>query len=155
MVGLAAGALFLVVWFRPKITARTVVLMAALGSDIQVTGVCVRRIARDQFDRIKMRLQQIADLLGVDPVAGDDDILFNDVPPAPGYGQLNESTLAAIKIAAWLEGLILDPVYTGKAMAGFLQRAEATEPGKSLLFIHTGGQPSLFTYQLELSEALG
>jgi D-cysteine desulfhydrase family pyridoxal phosphate-dependent enzyme len=128
--------------------------LRALGSRIPITGVCVRRGEKDQFDRIKARLQQIADLLNVDPVADDDDIRLTDAVLAPGYGQLNESTLAAIKTAAQLEGLILDPVYTGKSMAGFLQRAEVIEPGRSLLFIHTGGQPALFAYEKDLSAAL-
>ena len=128
--------------------------LRALGSRIPVTGVCVRRGVNDQFGRIKTRLQQIADLLGVAPVAGDDDILLTDAVLAPGYGQLNEPTLTAIKAAAQLEGLILDPVYTGKTMAGLLQRAEVAEAGRSLLFVHTGGQPSLFAYEKDLSAAL-
>ena len=128
--------------------------LRALGSRISVTGVCVRRGADQQFGRIKTRLQQIADLLSVDPVTEDDDILLSDAALSPGYGRLNEPTMAAIKTAARLEGLILDPVYTGRTMAGLLERAEAAEHGRSLLFIHTGGQPALFAYQTDLSAAL-
>ena len=50
------------------------------------------------------------------------------------------------------EGLILDPVYTGKTMAGFLQRAREAEAGRSLLFIHTGGTPALFAYGDHLTD---
>ncbi len=129
--------------------------LRALGSPIAVTGVCVRRGAEDQFGRIKTRLQQIADLLGVDPVAPDDDIVLTDKLLTPGYGQLSKPALAAVKTAAQLEGLLLDPVYTAKTMASFLERAQSAEPGKSLLFVHTGGQPALFAYQNDLSAALG
>lgn len=128
--------------------------LRTLGCRIPVSGVCVRRGATDQFCRIKTRLQQIADLLNVDPLVEDDDIFPTDTVLAPGYGQLNEPTLAAIKTAAQLEGLILDPVYTGKTMAAFLQRVEAVEPSRSLLFIHTGGQPALFAYEKDLSATL-
>jgi len=128
--------------------------LRALGSLVPVIGVCVRRGAEGQFRRIKDRLQQIADMLSVDPVTEDDDVVLNDTFLPPSYGRLNEPTIAAIKAAARLEGLILDPVYTGKTMAGFLQRAEDAEHGRSLLFIHTGGQPALFGYEKELSAAL-
>ena len=125
--------------------------LRALGCSTRVTGVCVRRDAKQQFARISNRLREIADLLGVDPAASDSDIRLTDEFLAPGYGQLNEPTLSAIKAAARLEGLLLDPVYTGKAMAAFLQRATAVAAGKTLLFIHTGGQPALFAYEQDLS----
>lgn len=128
--------------------------LRALRSTIAVTGVCVRRKAEDQVGRIANRMNQIADLLGVDPVATEKDVVLDGTVLSPGYGQLNEATLAAIKTAARSEGLILDPVYTGKTMAGFLKRAEAADAGRSILFVHTGGQPSLFAYEKDLSAAL-
>ena len=125
--------------------------LRALGCSTPVTGVCVRRDAEQQFTRISHRFREIADLLGVELAATDDDIQLTDEFLAPGYGQLNEPTVSAIRAAAQLEGLILDPVYTGKAMAGILKRATAAESGKTLLFIHTGGQPALFAYEQDLS----
>ncbi|MCZ6890343.1 MAG: D-cysteine desulfhydrase, partial [Gammaproteobacteria bacterium] len=70
------------------------------------------------------------------------------------YGQLNPATLEAIELAAQTEALILDPVYTGKTMAGFIQRARQAGPGQSLLFIHTGGTPALFAYGEALEAAM-
>ena len=125
--------------------------LRALGCSTPVTGVCVRRDADLQFTRISSRLREIAEFLGVEQAAVDADIRLNDEFLAPGYGRLNEPTLTAIKAAAQCEGLILDPVYTGKAMAALLQRAAAVDPGKNLLFIHTGGQPALFAYEPDLS----
>ncbi|MCH9000399.1 MAG: D-cysteine desulfhydrase family protein [Proteobacteria bacterium] len=126
----------------------------ALGCPVTVTGVCVRRPAAPQRERIAARCREIAELLGVAPVVEDGDIHLTDDVLAPGYGQLNPPTVEAIAMTARSEGLILDPVYTGKAMAGFIQRARQAGTGQSLLFIHTGGTPALFAYGAALAEAL-
>lgn len=65
-----------------------------------------------------------------------------------GYGLVTEAGLEAIRLLARLEGLFLDPVYTGKAMAGLLEYLEAEAVPKDALiaFVHTGGQPLLFAY---------
>ena len=57
-------------------------------------------------------------MLEIDPGIVDADIRLTDVSLAPGYGLLNDATIHAIKLTAQTEGLFLDPVYTGKAMAG-------------------------------------
>ena len=130
----------------------------ALGSPVRVTGICVRRDAAAQRPRIRSRCDEIAELLGLAPVVGDDDIVLDDRFLAPGYGQLNEAALNAMSTAAECEGLILDPVYTAKTMAGFIDRAEdgakAGGADRSLLFIHTGGTPAVFGYVTALTEAL-
>jgi len=127
--------------------------LRALGQSVRVTGVCVRRDAAAQAPRVAARCREIADLLQIDPPVDDTDIRVVDDVLAPGYGELNEPTLKAIERAARAEALILDPVYTGKVMAGFLDRAEAAAPGASLLFIHTGGAPAIFAYEPSLTEA--
>ncbi|MDX1422264.1 MAG: D-cysteine desulfhydrase family protein [Kiloniellales bacterium] len=140
--------------------------LRALGSHIRVTGICVRREAAAQGPRIAKRCQAIADLLGLDSTVEDDDIVLDDRFLPPGYGRLNDATLAAMRTAAACEGLILDPVYSGKAMAGFLARARAGEggeaggvggvggAGRALLFLHTGGAPATFAYAAALNDAL-
>jgi D-cysteine desulfhydrase family pyridoxal phosphate-dependent enzyme len=67
---------------------------------------------------------------------------------APGYGLPSPGTIEAIKSMASLEGILLDPVYTGKAMAGLIDMARTGRLGKddTVLFIHTGGMPALFAY---------
>jgi len=65
---------------------------------------------------------------------------------------LNEPTRRASRDAARLEGLFLDPVYTGKALAGLFQVAATGAIGGRLLFWHTGGQPALFAYGDKLLE---
>ena len=63
------------------------------------------------------------------------------------YGEPNAATWAAIRLLAGHEGVLLDPVYTGKAFAGLLDgiARQAFDPGP-LLFLHTGGAPALFAY---------
>jgi len=128
--------------------------LRALGCPARVTGICVRRPAAAQRPRIESRCREIAELLELAPVVVAADVQLIDEFLAPGYGQLNPATVEAMELAARAEALILDPVYTGKTFAGFLQRARAAEPGQSLLFIHTGGTPALFAYGAALDEAM-
>lgn len=71
-----------------------------------------------------------------------------------GYGIPTPEGLAAIRLLARLEGLLLDPVYTGKAMAGIVElvREGRFGPDKNVVFLHTGGWPALFAYEEELAE---
>ena len=130
--------------------------LRALASEIPVTGVCVRRSADLQAPRILARCNEISKLLGTPEYVTADDISLNDTPLAPGYGQLNERTIEALKLSANKEGLILDPVYTGKVMAGLIDRIRTGMYGdhQNILFLHTGGQPALFAYEPSLTKAL-
>ena len=131
--------------------------LRALGLAWPVMGVCVRRPAEPQGNRIRVKCREIAALLGVAPVVTDDDVQVFDGSLAPGYGRLSEAVIAAIRLAATREGLLLDPVYTGKVMAGLIALAGqgAWRPGARLLFLHSGGTPALFGYAEELRRRLG
>jgi D-cysteine desulfhydrase/L-cysteate sulfo-lyase len=129
--------------------------LRAFGSSVPVTGICVRRPAAAQRQRLRARVEEISQLLGLTPQVADADIVLRDEALAPGYGQINSATVEAIATAARTEGLILDPVYTGKTMAGFLQSAADSAAGRTLLFLHTGGSPALFAYGDALTKALG
>ncbi len=128
--------------------------LRALGSAIRVTGVCVRRAADIQRERIIARCREIAALLSTAPVVAAEDVITDDAHLAPGYGQLNEPTVRAIDLAARSEALILDPVYTGKVLAGTIARAGETGPDHNILFLHSGGTPANFGYAAGLTEAL-
>ena len=119
-----------------------------------MTGVCVRRNAGPQKERIRARCREIAELLETANPVTDKDIRVIDDFLAPGYGRLNPPTLEALRMAGSLEGLILDPVYTGKTMAGLIHRARSSGPGRSFLLMHTGGTPAIFAYGSELTAAL-
>lgn len=121
--------------------------LRALGRDLPVIGVCVRRDAGRQTERVSQRVRDIGDLLGLPRRTAADDIRLFDGTLAPGYGQLNPQVTEAIAIAARSEGLLLDPVYSGKAMAGLIALARSDGlSGKRVIFVHTGGQPALFAY---------
>ncbi len=128
--------------------------LRALGSRVRVTGVCVRRPAPEQGPRIAAHCRGIAELLDLASPVDAPDICLLDGFLAPGYGQMNQPSLRAIALAARCEGLILDPVYTGKAMAGLIERAGRAGRQGALLFVHTGGTPALFAYGPALEAAL-
>ena len=67
----------------------------------------------------------------------------------PAYGVPHAATIEAIKLGGALEALALDPVYSGKGLAGLiaLVRARRWQPDRDVIFIHTGGAPALFAYQ--------
>lgn len=128
--------------------------MRALGSQIPVTGYCVRRAAELQKPRIESRCAEIAELLKIDNPVTPDDVVVNDRFLGPGYGQINLPTANAIRLAARNEALILDPVYTGKCMAGALNLAGTMGESQNVLFIHTGGGPAIFAYANALDQVI-
>lgn len=67
----------------------------------------------------------------------------------PGYGHTTPEALAAIQLVARLEGLLLDPVYTGKTMAGLMEliRTGRLPRNRDVIFVMTGGTPGLFAYR--------
>ena len=67
----------------------------------------------------------------------------------PGYSLPTPEMVEAVRMLAQVEGILLDPVYTGKAMAGLIAliRSGAFKAGERVLFVHTGGSPALYAYQ--------
>ena len=130
--------------------------LRALGSGIPVTGVCVRRSAEAQSARVAARCREIAEMLESAAVPEAGEVIVSDEVLAPGYGQLNPETCEAVLLAARCEGLLLDPVYTGKTLALLIKRARAGawDPDAKVLFLHTGGQPALFGYGTAISACL-
>ena len=131
--------------------------LRALGHEMPVQGICVRRPAAAQRERIAETCRDLAAMLEVPPPVGDTDILLDDTALVPGYGRLSAAVGEAIRLAATREGLLLDPVYSGKVMAGLiaLARAGAWPEGARVLFVHTGGTPALFAYGEELRAQAG
>lgn len=117
------------------------------GDATPVRGICVRRDAEGQAARVLKRVADTAALMGVENPVGAADVRVSDIALGHGYGQMTDGTIAAITRTAQAEGLFLDPVYTGKVMAGLIALAEAGAlAGDRVLFWHTGGQPALFGY---------
>lgn len=97
-----------------------------------------------------------AHALGWDVQISEDEVESYDDYVGEAYGVPTPAGLEAIKLAARLEGLLLDPVYTGKAMAGLIDHARKGLLGQDsvVVFIHTGGLPALFAYKDEVLAAL-
>jgi len=113
---------------------------------LAVIGVTVSRSEEDQFPKVQGLAERTAQLLDVALPEAFKVILWDEYF-APRYGEPNAGTLAAVKLLASQEGLLLDPVYTGKAMAGLLDgigRGRFDEG--PIIFLHTGGAPALFAY---------
>ncbi|EMF1930824.1 D-cysteine desulfhydrase [Klebsiella quasipneumoniae] len=111
----------------------------------ELIGVTVSRAVADQLPKVVALQQAVANSLELQ--ANADIILWDDYF-APGYGTPNEEGMAAVKLLAQLEGILLDPVYTGKAMAGLIDgiTQKRFKDEGPILFVHTGGAPALFAY---------
>jgi D-cysteine desulfhydrase len=99
-------------------------------------------IARDVIARI-----------GASCELGERDMLVDGNHRGEGYGIPTQGMLDAVRLMARTEGLLLDPVYSGKAFAGLLHdiRSGAYRPGECVLFLMTGGVPGLFAYRSALA----
>ena len=122
--------------------------LRALGEQVPVLGICVRRDANRQGARVARVAAALAAMIERPDTFDAGDVDVSDAVLAPGYGRLNEAVREAMEMAARHEGLLLDPVYTGKAMAGLIAhvRSGRIAAGSRVLFVHTGGQPALFAY---------
>jgi len=130
--------------------------LRACGVEIPVVGICVRRAKVLQRARILTRVREVEGLLGAPPLVAEHEVLLHDDTLHPGYGQLSEVVVDALDHAAKTEGLLLDPVYSAKTLAGLgvLCERGAITAGSSVVFLHTGGQPALFGYQAALTPYL-
>ena len=122
--------------------------LRALGERVPVLGICVRRDAASQAARVARAAAALAAMIERPDAFDAGGVDVSDAVLAPGYGRLNEAAREAMALAARHEGLLLDPVYTAKAMAGLIAhvRSGRIAPGSRVLFVHTGGQPALFAY---------
>ena len=121
---------------------------ALLGLSCQVLGVS----ADDPSDQLKTviagLLSGVAERLGARPenVGASRAIDVDDTEVGEGYGTPTPASTEALEIVARREGILLDPVYTAKAMAGLIRRIRSREigPDRTVLFWHTGGQIGFF-----------
>ncbi|MGY4491334.1 D-cysteine desulfhydrase [Pseudomonas sp. TE3610] len=113
---------------------------------LPVIGITVSRTEEAQRPKVQGLAERTAELLGV-PLPDSFKVTLWDEFFGPRYGEPNAGTLSAIKLVANQEGLLLDPVYTGKAMAGLLDGIGRQRFNDGpVIFLHTGGAPALFAY---------
>ena len=126
-------------------------VLGALNSDVgySVTGISVSRTRDYLLERIPEFAAIGASELGLPlaPTASDLDVYDDWV--GDGYGVLTDDCAEAIRLVARTEGVLLDPVYSGKGMAGLigLIRRGVIGAEETVVFLHTGGQPALFAYE--------
>lgn len=129
----------------------------ALGAAIfrapwSVQGIAVS--GGEEVKRVKaVRIaNEAAGRLGVAVRLGEADMLNDDGYIGEGYGILTPGCVEAIDLLAKTEAIFLDPVYSGKAMAGLIDYIRTFEigPSETVIFLHTGGTPALFAYGSEL-----
>lgn len=136
--------------------AGLVVGAKALGTDIKIIGISVSREKGAVQEYVSEIANDTSKALGLRMTISPEEVLVFDDYIGDGYGILNQETADAIRLIGETEGIILDPVYTGKAMAGLvdlIKRGYLTK-GDVVVFIHTGGTPALFAYNEKLLEFL-
>ncbi|MGH8728325.1 MAG: D-cysteine desulfhydrase [Burkholderiales bacterium] len=121
----------------------------ANNSDIPVLGISVSRKRDFQEKLVHSLALESAELLGLPQGVERESVVVNSDFVGPGYGVPTAGMVEAVQLTAQLEGILLDPVYTGKAMAGLigLIRQGAFSRSDNIVFMHTGGTPALFAYR--------
>lgn len=127
----------------------------AIGHNLPVMGVSVRQPRERQMNAVHGLTQKTLETLGSDGVPLS-KILVDDGYVGEGYGIPAESTLEAIRLLARQEGILLDPVYSAKGMAGLIGmiRQGFFKATENVLFLHTGGSTALFAYEKQLLASL-
>ena len=120
-------------------------LAARLGHE-RVQGVDVGAVA-DPSAAVRHLAIEVAELRGLPAPAGEPRIDRDQI--GDGYGAATPACLTAIRLAARTEGLLLDPVYSGKAMAGLMSFPRAELRASAVVFLATGGVPALFAGRYE------
>jgi D-cysteine desulfhydrase family pyridoxal phosphate-dependent enzyme len=120
----------------------------ALGSPVRVIGISVEGKEAQQAEAVLRHAAATAQSLRSAAPLPPHAVEVVGGYYGPGYGLPCDEMKEALRLAAQLEGLLLDPVYTGKAMAGLigLARAGRFRRGDTVVFMHTGGLPGLFAY---------
>jgi D-cysteine desulfhydrase len=118
------------------------------NAKIPVTGINVRRPRAEQEKNVHTLALDVAKLLGVEAPPRH-AVVALDEWVGPGYSLPTPEMIEAVRLLARGDGVLLDPVYTGKAMAGLiaLVRRGVFKKGENVLFLHTGGAPALYAYQ--------
>lgn len=123
--------------------------LQASNSGIPVLGISVRAPRVRQEENVYALAARTWQLLGARGELPRDSVTVNSDYVGEGYGLPTDGTLEALRLLAELEGILLDPVYTGKAMAGLIDlvRKGHFSQGENVVFIHTGGMAGLFGYR--------
>ena len=125
-----------------------VVGMTGVSGNIPISGVNVSRVKVVQEEIVYKLALETARRLEIRGSVAREDIVCYDQYVGPGYSLPTDSMVEAVKLFAGTEAILLDPVYSGKAAAGFIDlvRRGTFTDGSNVLFLHTGGSPALYAY---------
>lgn len=122
--------------------------MIGNNAGIPVTGIGVNRKKEAQQAAVLKLAQETLDYIGTGVTMPAEAVVAFDDYVGPGYSLPTDGMVEAVKLLASTESILLDPVYSGKAMAGLIDlvRKDYFPKGSNVLFLHTGGSPALFAY---------
>ncbi len=125
--------------------------MQGSRAGIPVHGISNGRACDLQVPLVHDLANACGELLGVGSI-DIEDVIVDDGHTGPGYAVPTPDMVEAVHLLARTEGILLDPVYTGKTMAGLIHRVRTGVYGSDddVVFIHTGGGPSLFAFQKDV-----
>jgi 1-aminocyclopropane-1-carboxylate deaminase/D-cysteine desulfhydrase-like pyridoxal-dependent ACC family enzyme len=135
--------------------AGLVLAQRLLQGDFKVHGVTVS-YEYEVGPRTARIANDTAQLLGLDMTIGPEEVISYSDHVGEGYGHLTDEALEAMALMARTQGVILDPIYTGKCFAALLDhiRTGVIEKEATVVFVHTGGTPALFAYHEELTAGI-
>ena len=116
--------------------------------DIPMSGIDVSRPGDVQQGIVHKLAQETLDYIGAGVQLPKEKVVCYGDYYQPGYSRPNPGMVEAVKLVAQTEAILLDPVYSGKAMAGMIDliRKDHFPKGANVLFLHTGGSPALYAY---------
>ncbi len=128
--------------------AGLVVGLKAMNANIPLLGIGVNAPKAEQEEKVWKLAEETAEFIGAPGCVSREDVVANCDYVGPGYGVPTEGMNEAVKLLARTEGLLFDPVYSGKGLAGMIDLVKKGEfaDAKNVVFIHTGGVAGLFGY---------
>ncbi len=132
--------------------AGLIVGLKATHSNIPLLGIGVNAPKEEQEEKVWKLAQETADFVGAPGCVNREDIVANCDYVGDGYGVPTNAMNDAVLLLARLEGLLFDPVYSGKGLAGMIDLIQTGhfEGAESIVFVHTGGVAGLFGYSAQL-----
>lgn len=132
--------------------AGLVVGLQAMNANIPLLGIGVNAPKNEQEEKVWKLAQETAAFIGAPDCVSREDVVANCDYVGPGYGVPTKEMNDAVMLLARTEGILFDPVYSGKGLAGMIDLVKNGGFGnaKNILFIHTGGSAGLFGYSSQL-----
>ena len=136
--------------------AGLIVGLKAMNSNVPLLGIGVNVPRDEQEARVYALAERTAERIGAPGVVARDDVIANCDYVGDGYGIPTQGMNDAVMLLARTEGLLFDPVYSGKALAGLIDLVRKGEfaDAQNIVFLHTGGSAALFAYADQLDTGL-